>query len=131
MYTVQISMHFLVKFGVLEWLYFVQCRPDKHQRDSVNLGFLFLTFGSHVIYVSHNNVLVPSPTWFEIRQLLEQSPNHVLIYLLISKSTSSSISASVSWHWKKPTSSEYTHIENLHQLCSCHRSVILVAWQMH
>ena len=95
MYTVQISMHFLVKFGVLEWLYFVQCRPDKHQRDSVNLGFLFLTSGSHVIYPIIN-VLVPSPTWFEIRQLLEQSPNHVLIYLLISKSTSSSISASVS-----------------------------------
>ena len=91
------SMHFLGKFGVLDWLYFVQCRPDKQQRDSVNLGFLFLTFGSHVIYVSHNNnVLVPSPNWFEIRQLLEQSPNHVLIYLLISKSTSSSISASVS-----------------------------------
>lgn len=44
------SMHFLGKFGVLEWLYFVQCRPDKHQRDSVNLGFLFLTFGTHVIY---------------------------------------------------------------------------------
>lgn len=124
MYTVQMSMHFLGKFGVLEWLYFVQCRPDKHQRVSVNLGFLFLTFGSPVIYISHNDVIVPSPTWFEIRQLLEQSPNHVLIYLLISKSTSSSISASVSWHWKKPTSSEYTHIENLHQWCSCHRSVI-------
>lgn len=92
-------------------------------KDSVNLGFLFLTFGSHVIYPIIN-VPIPSPTRFEIRQLSEQSPNHVLIYLLISKSTSSSISASVSWHWKKPTNSEYTHIENLHQWCSCHRSVI-------
>lgn len=125
MYTVHMStVPLFVKFRVLEWLYFVQCRPDKPQTQGFCKSRFPLSDFWVSCHLSYINVLVPSPTRFEVRQLSEQSPNHVLIYLLISKSTSSSISASVSWHWKKPTNNEYTHIENLHQWCSCHRSVI-------
>ena len=67
--TVQISLHFLVNLE--RWngcILFSVGLVNTKLKDSVNLSFLFLTFGSHVIYPIIN-VLVLSPTRFEIRQL--------------------------------------------------------------
>ena len=60
--------YFLVNFGVFEWLYLVQYRPDIKLENAANFNVLFFwLYGSRVVYPIINR-LVPSLSRFETRQ---------------------------------------------------------------